>query len=532
MDILREGLSHASKRISGSKGGSDIPKPRDDDELWHAVRRYWGVEIPRVKVCEHHVAPFTAFADAYFARHPFIIWKASRGFGGKSMLLSLLSLSEAAFLGAFVNLLGGSGEQAERVLAYMYGDEMPGAFWGAPGAPKHLIIGGDEDGLLKRETKLNNKGRIRALMASSKSVRGPHPQRLRLDEVDEMDIKILDSAMGQPMERFGIKDNIVGSSTHHYSNGTMTEMIRRASTNNWPVYEWCYRENLVSNGGWLPDDAVARKRSVVTVHMWDTEYENQEPNPTGRAIDIDKCTAAFDEELGKFEGSEHEYIELEPPDYGGLPEPTCHRCKHEYEPMDYKLDRCQNCFVQRRLTRPAIYATGADWAKKKDWTVITTIRVDCTPARVVAFERTGRIDWPAMIDKLNVRLRRFRGGSCHDMTGIGDVIGDYLQVASEGVIMMGYTKQQMVAQYVHAIEAGRLKYPRIKYAYDEHRLASVEDFYGGGQKFHLPDTAAAGALAWMASGMGGAGEIMIPGKNVMLGTPEERTKAKSEDKIV
>jgi hypothetical protein len=41
--------------------------------------------------------------------------------------------------------------------------------------------------------------------------------------------------------------------------------------------------------------------------MWDTEYENQEPNPTGRAIDIDKCKAAF-KKLGVFLGDEHEYI--------------------------------------------------------------------------------------------------------------------------------------------------------------------------------------------------------------------------------
>jgi hypothetical protein len=37
-------------------------------------------------------------------------------------------------------------------------------------------------------------------MASQASVRGPHPHRLRLDEVDEMALDIFDAAMGQTLE--------------------------------------------------------------------------------------------------------------------------------------------------------------------------------------------------------------------------------------------------------------------------------------------------------------------------------------------
>jgi len=40
--------------------------PRNPDELWWAVRRLWGVTIPRERVCEDHVAPFEAFSDAFF----------------------------------------------------------------------------------------------------------------------------------------------------------------------------------------------------------------------------------------------------------------------------------------------------------------------------------------------------------------------------------------------------------------------------------------------------------------------------------
>jgi hypothetical protein len=530
-NLIAKGLSTAANTLGGSKAGT-IPIPKTDDELWIAVRDYFGIEIPRKKICEHHEAPFSAFADAFFARHTVTVWKASRGFGGKSLLLALLSLCEAVFLGAKCNVLGGSGEQSERVLNYMSGEEMPNAFWGFHNAPKHLIIGGAESeiaenakGITKRMTKLTNGGYLKALMASSRSVRGPHPQRLRLDEVDEMEIKIFDSALGQPMKRFGIEEQVVASSTHHYANGTMTEILKRAADKGWKVYEWCYRENLQSNGGWLDDSATKRKRATVTKHMWETEYENQEPNPEGRAIDIDKCKTAFHAliHLGEWEGKEHEYIEVEPPYRGGEPERYCHRCKHPYNRRDNRSTLCVFCRVERRTTRPAQYAHGADWAKKKDWTVITTFRVDVQPARLVAFERTGRLDWPSMTSKFEERVRRFGGGAAHDITGLGDVVADYLTVASEGVLMVGLVRHEMLSQYITAIEHGRIVFPMIKWMYDSHRLASVEDVYKSGDKNHLPDDMASGALGWKASGMGTVGEIYIPlldgaGNLVLQGT--------------
>jgi hypothetical protein len=57
-------------------------------------------------VCPGHSTPWRAFCDAYFARTPVQVWVASRGFGGKSFLLSLLGLVEALTLGADTNLLG------------------------------------------------------------------------------------------------------------------------------------------------------------------------------------------------------------------------------------------------------------------------------------------------------------------------------------------------------------------------------------------------------------------------------------------
>src|SRR5581483_11221775 len=165
--------------------------PRTDEELTHLIMLLTGLRVPDQAVCPGHVSPFRALADAYFARSSVSVWKASRGFGGKSTLGALLAHLEQVFLGADVTILGGSGEQSQRV------HEALGAFWRFERAPRDLLV----DAPTKSETRLSNGGRARALMASQTAVRGPHPQRLRLDECDEIKLELLAAALGQTMAR-------------------------------------------------------------------------------------------------------------------------------------------------------------------------------------------------------------------------------------------------------------------------------------------------------------------------------------------
>ena len=139
----------------------------------------FGVRIPNVHVCEHHVTPWEALCQAYFAWAPITVWKASRGLGGKSYLLALLGVLEAVTLSSDVNILGGSGQQSKNVLRYS------GMFFNYHDAPKGYLASE-----VKTETRLTNGALIMALTASQKSVRGPHIPRLRLDEIDEMDLNI------------------------------------------------------------------------------------------------------------------------------------------------------------------------------------------------------------------------------------------------------------------------------------------------------------------------------------------------------
>ena len=83
-----------------------VTPPRTAEELWWWFSTVLGIEIPMTVCCEErgHVAPFTAVERAFFAKEPIAIWKASRGFGGKTLILSALTCAESITLGASVSL--------------------------------------------------------------------------------------------------------------------------------------------------------------------------------------------------------------------------------------------------------------------------------------------------------------------------------------------------------------------------------------------------------------------------------------------
>lgn len=436
--------------------------PQTDEELWWTVQLLWGRVLPRTPVCKNHTTPFRAFADAYFARYPVVIWKASRGFGGKSRTLGLLGMTELVLLGCEVSVLGGSAAQSLNVQAT--GQEG----WAHWGAPAHLLSSPPT----KWDTYLTNGGHMRALMASQTSVRGPHPQRLRLDEIDEMELDILEASQGQPMRKMGphgmIETQTVMSSTHQYPDKTMTAMLNRAEEKGWPVYEWCWRETSNLRDGWLTPDEVERKRQEIPQHMWETEYDLQEPSIEGRAIDTDAVERMFDPDLGTFSGDKPLMVKS---------------AEHSLQ-----------------------YVTSVDWAKKQDKTVITTWDTSELPWVLVGFHQLNRAPWPYMVQRAVEQWMKYGGKFVHDGTGVGDVVDDLIrgEVPSRMldhmttvVMSSGRERTSMFTEYIAAIENDHLRSPRIEYMYDEHRYVTIDDLYGKG---HPPDTVISGALAWKTRG--------------------------------
>jgi hypothetical protein len=476
--------------------------PRTDDELWWVIKALWGVEIPRIKVCPDHVAPFTALADAYFGREPgFAVWYASRG-SGKSLALAILGLTKAFVDDVKVTILGGSMTQSQNVSAHMK-DHLE-----FDRAPAYALRGGNiNKGVTATQISLATGAWIRPIPASQTTVRGPHPPLTLLDEVDEMDYDIFVASLGQAMEQLNSRGELIGeyivaSSTWQNPIGTFTKVIEDARKKGQPVYSWCWRELLKTDQnptGWMSERFINRKREQVTAEMWRTEYELNEPSGDSRAFDLTVLEDAF----------------VAYPD-----------------PLDYvENGEDDQTWVWESPNPTGTYAVGADWAQEKDKTVIVCIRTDITPRRVVYLRRVNRQPYPKMMASFDKIVNDYNAHARHDRTGLGRVVNDFLDTAGDdrvaGFDFSGKKKRsQMLLAYINAVEKQMYVLPRGGPSYKMgggylaefhkgHRGTTQGNVYGAhkdnGQGMsdpagHLPDDVAAMALAHLAAGNAGVME--------------------------
>jgi hypothetical protein len=252
--------------------------------------------IPRCQVCQEHTPPAQYLVDAFFERTPDAICWANRG-GGKTLLGALVTWLDTVFKGGCATkVLGGSLEQSKRMYEHLTGE---GDGWGlVNGNFQHLLRGE----ILAQRTVLNNLSNIQILTASSKSVRGAHPQKLKLDEVDEMDPRIYEAALSIPMTKGGHRGSTHIYSTMHKTYGLMQTVVEDAPARGYRLYKWCILDVLErcegrdcadcdlwedcqgrareADGYYRIDDAITRKRQV-SEQTWRAEYLCQIPSSEG-----------------------------------------------------------------------------------------------------------------------------------------------------------------------------------------------------------------------------------------------------------
>jgi hypothetical protein len=430
--------------------------PHNDGELYEVVKAFWGVTIPRGKHCAHHQAPFEAFAHSFFARSPQVLCLGSRGLSGKSAMMSLLGLTTAVIWGTDCNIVGGSENQSQNVLEHMR------KAWDSPGAPRSMI---KTDAIQKMI--LHNKAIIRPLTASQKAVRGPHPPRLILDEIDEMDYEILESAKGQPMPQPNhvgarIPQQTMMGSTLQYADGTMAKEMHRFRDEGLPIFEWCYKDTMWAKDGWLDEEFVEQKKLEVSRERWRVEYELGEPSIGNRAIDSEAVEKMF-----------------------SLPNPEPIKADRDFEQVMYEEPR-SDCD----------YVIAADWAQAIDWTVITVWEVTSAPIRCVYYIRMQRRPYPYMVGWFNKLAKSYNAQGIHDATGLGRVVSDLMDSRVRNFVMAGRERDDMLSEFVSGVERGQITAPRIGSFYREILYASTDDLYSRGKDFHLPDSFCSAALAW------------------------------------
>ena len=395
--------------------------PRTDDELYEVVKTLWGHTIPRHKVCPEHNAPFEAFAHGYFNRAPQILIKGSRGLSGKSRLVSLLGLTYAAVYGADTNIVGGSLNQSVNIQ-----ETIRDAF-NYENAPRYMIR--DES---QTAVRLKNGAVIRPLTASQKTVRGPHPPMLLLDEIDEMDPEILESAKGQPMpqknwhgvDHPGPDDHVLDPAVLGQGDGPGADPVPGGGAADLRV---------VLQGHLEPD-----RRLAGPLRSWSRSGVRSPPSGGGWSTTWASPRSAT--------------VRSTPMRWR-----RCSRCPPT--PSRRRRARSGRSTGSRTRSTDAEYVIGADWAQSVDWTVITVADVTRFPVKVVHWVRMRRHPYPVMIGVFNKLMQAYNAEGIHDATGLGAVVADYIDRRARGFIMAGRVRDDMLSEYVSSIEngSGRLR---------------------------------------------------------------------------
>lgn len=186
---------------------------RRRETLWRRAREF-GVKVSPSRVCDHHSSPLDFLYDWIYDRPSVSVVHGPRG-GGKSYLSGLAThIDSLIYRNHATKILGGSLAQAKQIYGALkdFDAALPDQF----------------ATFLKESATYHTGSQVEMLAASATSVRGPHVPTLCLDEVDEIDDEIRDSAMGMCMSKHGIRASVRLTSTWHNIGGAMEGLKARA----------------------------------------------------------------------------------------------------------------------------------------------------------------------------------------------------------------------------------------------------------------------------------------------------------------
>jgi len=184
-----------------------------------------------------HVPQFRPVADVLTDKALYyVIWACRTGsktflFGGLNAWVK--SCSKARYE---TKILGGSKDQS--LLSYqamkLFRDETD---------PANARLVRD---IMMTRAEFTNQSMVSISTASMTAVRGPHPQALLLDEVDEITPEIYEAALSQPLSKYGHQAVLGMFSTNHNVQGQMDRALANAVEKGNNVYRYCIWECLAS----------------------------------------------------------------------------------------------------------------------------------------------------------------------------------------------------------------------------------------------------------------------------------------------
>ena len=216
-------------------------RPESREELDEYIQWHLGIKIPDRHVClePDHTSPMDFFWAMWSGEvEDALVW-ANRS-GSKSFLAGLLTfLCSVHLAGCETTILGGSLDQSQK--SYKAADmcwDRTNATW---------LVEGDRT---MRHTALTNGSWYEVLTQSEKSARGPHPQHLYLDEIDQFIREVYEAALSQPQSKHGISSQTIKMSTMHRAYGLMHNAVQQAAAQHVRLFKWCVWEILEACRDW------------------------------------------------------------------------------------------------------------------------------------------------------------------------------------------------------------------------------------------------------------------------------------------
>jgi hypothetical protein len=223
------------------------PEEQIKDALHQYILKNFKVNIPRKKVCPNHDAPFDFVYAAFMAQYKRILAMANRS-GGKTLDMAIIGLLDV--IGndnCESSNLGAIQVQARRCAKYMQdfinaNPDFQARLASAPTTEK---------------IKWHNASVNEILVASLSGVNGPHPQRLKMDEVELIPWPIIQEAFSTVQSKNGVDSCMVLGSTRKFAAGPMQRfMDEHVPKGNIKLFQWCIWEVVEK----LPDDPAEVER--------------------------------------------------------------------------------------------------------------------------------------------------------------------------------------------------------------------------------------------------------------------------------
>ena len=224
-------------------------RPKTKQQLKNYIKIFLNLNVPNKKICPQHSSPMDYLWHSFAIdfepvvslpnqnqksktkNGDAIVW-ANRG-GGKTQLAAIATLLDCIFKpNCQTRILGGSGEQSQRMYDYLLGFIDNGFEKFTSGA------------IRKNKCQFKNASAVEVLTQSPTSVRGQHIQKLRCDEIELFEKEVFAAAAFTTQSTENITAAMEIISTMHKPYGLMQKQIALAEKNDTPVFKWCIWETI------------------------------------------------------------------------------------------------------------------------------------------------------------------------------------------------------------------------------------------------------------------------------------------------